>query len=83
MSIIEILKNIYINSAALLPDFPFGRFGFEEDFILDVVDFDLVCFKVFGVEGFEAEWFGRLRLKLGEYDRIRGLMIKLGVNWSN
>ena len=47
------------------------------------MDFDLVCFKVFGVEGFEAEWFGRLRLKLGEYDQIRGLMIKLGVNWSN
>jgi len=32
------------SSAALFPDFPFGRFGFEEDFISDVVVFAQVFF---------------------------------------
>jgi len=40
------------------------------------MDFDLIFFEVFVAEGFGAEWFGRLQLKLGENDQIWVQMIK-------
>ena len=87
--------------------FRFGRFGVEEgvaneevtvfeDFVLDVVDFDLVaCFGRFvdeglGAEGFRTEGFGVERFWVQQFgvelfgvEGKIGEMIKLWVIWLN